>query len=276
LGCGRSAFDALLKAAVRREFNMIAVWSSDRLGRSLKHLVEVRNASWCRPADLPERGEPKSPRRQFPPRARCRPLPRSWRHSDHAPQATLSIGSKSCLFRPVPSLQIPIPTRKAVVKSRSRNSRSRSTHGTTRSLRDQSARRRRVSGSPGHSAGTAMSLKQQAHGSELHGYPIPRRSITFDPRQEPGAGKPHAGICAGGEEQSSSLPRPDGLERTDVVADAAGTHCKIGRKAIVSSSFVSVGEQCTNFRCGVAHGFWWWSAGAVALLREILRSGWWG
>ena len=28
------------------------------------------------------------------------------------------------------------------------------------------------------------------------------------PRQEPGAGKPHAGICAGGEEQSSSLPRP--------------------------------------------------------------------
>ena len=37
----RPAFDALLKAAVRREFNMIAVWSSDRLGRSLKHLVEV-------------------------------------------------------------------------------------------------------------------------------------------------------------------------------------------------------------------------------------------
>jgi DNA invertase Pin-like site-specific DNA recombinase len=31
----------LLKAAVRREINMIAVWSSDRLGRSLKHLVEV-------------------------------------------------------------------------------------------------------------------------------------------------------------------------------------------------------------------------------------------
>lgn len=37
----RPAFDALLKAAVRREVNMIAVWSSDRLGRSLKHLVEV-------------------------------------------------------------------------------------------------------------------------------------------------------------------------------------------------------------------------------------------
>ena len=53
-----------------------------------------------------------------------------------------------------------------------------------------------------------MSLKQRAHGSELYGYPIPRRPITFDLRQEPGAGKPHARICAGGEEQSSSLPRP--------------------------------------------------------------------
>jgi hypothetical protein len=42
-----------------------------------------------------------------------------------------------------------------------------------------------------------MSLKQRAHGSELHGYPIPRMPITFDLRQEPGAGKPHAGICAG-------------------------------------------------------------------------------
>lgn len=37
----RPAFDALLKAAVRREIDMIAVWSSDRLGRSLSHLVEV-------------------------------------------------------------------------------------------------------------------------------------------------------------------------------------------------------------------------------------------
>jgi DNA invertase Pin-like site-specific DNA recombinase len=37
----RPAFDALLKAAVRREFDLIAVWSSDRLGRSLSHLVEV-------------------------------------------------------------------------------------------------------------------------------------------------------------------------------------------------------------------------------------------
>jgi DNA invertase Pin-like site-specific DNA recombinase len=38
---GRPQFDALLKAAVRREFDVIAVWSSDRLGRSLPHLIEV-------------------------------------------------------------------------------------------------------------------------------------------------------------------------------------------------------------------------------------------
>ena len=37
---------------------------------------------------------------------------------------------------------------------------------------------------------------------------LSRTSITFDPRQEPGAGKPQAGICAGGGEQSPSLPRP--------------------------------------------------------------------
>ena len=43
----------------------------------------------------------------------------------------------------------------------------------------------------------SISPKQHARGSELHGYPIPRRPITFDLRQEPGAGKPHAGICAG-------------------------------------------------------------------------------
>ena len=42
-----------------------------------------------------------------------------------------------------------------------------------------------------------MLLKQRAYGSELHGYPIPRRPITFDLRQEPGAGKPHAGSARG-------------------------------------------------------------------------------
>jgi DNA invertase Pin-like site-specific DNA recombinase len=37
----RPGFDAMLKAAVRREFDIIAVWSSDRLGRSMSHLIEV-------------------------------------------------------------------------------------------------------------------------------------------------------------------------------------------------------------------------------------------
>jgi DNA invertase Pin-like site-specific DNA recombinase len=37
----RPAFDAMLKGAMRREFDVLAVWSSDRLGRSLQHLIEV-------------------------------------------------------------------------------------------------------------------------------------------------------------------------------------------------------------------------------------------
>lgn len=40
---GRPALDALLKAATRREFDLVAVWSIDRLGRSLQHLVETVN-----------------------------------------------------------------------------------------------------------------------------------------------------------------------------------------------------------------------------------------
>jgi DNA invertase Pin-like site-specific DNA recombinase len=44
----RPAFDRMLKGATRREFDMIASWSVDRLGRSLQHLVaflgEVRAA----------------------------------------------------------------------------------------------------------------------------------------------------------------------------------------------------------------------------------------
>ena len=36
----RPAFDAMLKAATRREFDMIATVALDRIGRSMKHLVE--------------------------------------------------------------------------------------------------------------------------------------------------------------------------------------------------------------------------------------------
>lgn len=39
----RPALDALLKAAVRGEFDVIAVWALDRLARNLQHLVEIVN-----------------------------------------------------------------------------------------------------------------------------------------------------------------------------------------------------------------------------------------
>jgi DNA invertase Pin-like site-specific DNA recombinase len=35
----RPKLDALMKAAARREFDLVAAWSVDRLGRSLQHLV---------------------------------------------------------------------------------------------------------------------------------------------------------------------------------------------------------------------------------------------
>ena len=44
----RPAFDALCKGAARREFDMVAAWSVDRLGRSLQHLVAFLPCS-CQP-----------------------------------------------------------------------------------------------------------------------------------------------------------------------------------------------------------------------------------
>jgi len=48
----RPAFDSLLKAATRREFDVIAVWSVDRLGRSLQHLVEFLSEIHAAGVDL--------------------------------------------------------------------------------------------------------------------------------------------------------------------------------------------------------------------------------
>ena len=48
----RPALDAMLKAATRREFDMVAAWSVDRLGRSLQHLVAGLgdlSKGWIRP-----------------------------------------------------------------------------------------------------------------------------------------------------------------------------------------------------------------------------------
>lgn len=37
----RPGFDAMLRGVTRREFDLVAAWSVDRLGRSLQHLVET-------------------------------------------------------------------------------------------------------------------------------------------------------------------------------------------------------------------------------------------
>jgi hypothetical protein len=47
---------------------------------------------------------------------------------------------------------------------------------------------------PGRRAGPCVNQKLRAYGSEVYGPPKPRTSIALDLRQEPGAGKPHAGI----------------------------------------------------------------------------------
>lgn len=48
----RPAFDALLKGVARREFEMIAAWSVDRLGRSLSDLVGFLGEIQARGVDL--------------------------------------------------------------------------------------------------------------------------------------------------------------------------------------------------------------------------------
>jgi len=48
----RPQFDALLKSAVRKEFDLIMSWSVDRLGRSLQHLVEFLNEIHSKNIDL--------------------------------------------------------------------------------------------------------------------------------------------------------------------------------------------------------------------------------
>jgi hypothetical protein len=53
----------------------------------------------------------------------------------------------------------------------------------------------------------ATSIRLAAVRRSAYGF-TPCVPPTFDPREEPGALAAHAGICAGGEEKSSSLPRP--------------------------------------------------------------------
>lgn len=48
----RPAFDKLLKGAARRDFDVIAVWAIDRLGRSVQHLVTTLNELRATGVDL--------------------------------------------------------------------------------------------------------------------------------------------------------------------------------------------------------------------------------
>src|SRR5215217_6646391 len=48
----RSGFDALLKGVARKEFDMIAAWSVDRLGRSLQDLISFLADVQARGVDL--------------------------------------------------------------------------------------------------------------------------------------------------------------------------------------------------------------------------------
>jgi DNA invertase Pin-like site-specific DNA recombinase len=48
----RPAFDRMLTAAVRREFDVLAAWSVDRLGRSLQHLVRFLDEIHSKRIDL--------------------------------------------------------------------------------------------------------------------------------------------------------------------------------------------------------------------------------
>jgi len=96
------------------------------------------------------------------------------------------------------------PTRKARGVGRLRSTEEASNKADHTSAAESVEGRRPVGGKassnacPGHSAGPGMSPKLRACGPEVYGPPKPRTLAAFDLRQEPGAGKPHAGICGGG------------------------------------------------------------------------------
>jgi DNA invertase Pin-like site-specific DNA recombinase len=48
----RPKLDALLKGATRREFDVVAAWSVDRLGRSLSHLITILDEIHAKGIDL--------------------------------------------------------------------------------------------------------------------------------------------------------------------------------------------------------------------------------
>jgi hypothetical protein len=83
-----------------------------------------------------------------------------------------------------------------------------------RSAAERMEGRRLVEGRPagktrsGHRTGPACRTYRPGPVASLHRSHRPRTAQRHHPRQEPGAGKPHAGICAGGWPKDQSLPRP--------------------------------------------------------------------
>src|SRR4051794_27446155 len=115
----------------------------------------------------------------------------------------------------LPAAALAVPGRFGKARSRSRTGRSEESDGCRVPMKPRTTPadrqgaesvegrrpvegRARANACPGHSAGPGMSPTARAHGPELDGPPKPRTPVASDLRQEPGAEKPHAGICAGG------------------------------------------------------------------------------
>jgi len=74
---------------------------------------------------------------------------------------------------------------------------------------------------PGHRTGYGVHRKPRAYEQMVLMVP----PVASDSRQEPGAGKPHAGICAGGPGQPGPLPRPK-RRAVQQSARTAGHRCR--------------------------------------------------
>ena len=59
----RPGLDVMLDGAARREFDVVAAWSEDRLGRSLQDLVSTLNDSMPWAATYTSISKPSTPRR---------------------------------------------------------------------------------------------------------------------------------------------------------------------------------------------------------------------
>ena len=80
----------------------------------------------------------------------------------------------------------------------------------------------------------ATSIRLAAVRRSAYGF-TPCVPPTFDPREEPGALAAHAGICAGGDERSSSLPRPQASAVASIATSTPGMSAP--KRAIARAGF---------------------------------------